>query len=50
MCSGARPGTSIDTRTVRADDSIVYESGPKLVGVRPTAIRRPGRSHARGVA
>ncbi len=27
-----------------------YETGPKLVGARRTLIRRPARSHGRGVA
>ena len=42
--------TSIVALTEWACESIVYESGPKLVGSRLTAIRLPGASQARGVA
>ena len=46
----AAAGSSIVACTTRCADASVYESGPKRVGAARTSIRRPGVSHARGVA
>ena len=43
-------GTSIETCNARSAERMVYERGPKLVGVERTAIRLPGVNHPRGVA
>jgi hypothetical protein len=45
-----RAGASTVARIVSVRASSVYETGPKLVGALRTEIRRPARSHGRGVA
>ncbi len=47
---GRRSGSSTVASTLPSRASSAYETEPKLVGIRSTAIRFPARSHGRGVA